>query len=86
MDMSSTGVSFTTQQPLAMGTLIELAISWPALLNDSCPMKLMVFGRVVRSGKGMAASTIEKYEFRTARTFVQPAPEMPLDNGTTARM
>jgi hypothetical protein len=80
LDMSSTGISFTTEQPLARGTLIELAISWPALLNDNCPMKLMVFGRVVRSGGGTAASTIEKYEFRTSRTHSQP-----LGNGSSPR-
>ncbi len=45
---------------------MELSISWPALLNDNCPMKLMVFGRVVRCGNNVAASTIEKYEFRTS--------------------
>jgi hypothetical protein len=66
LDMSSTGVQFTTQEPLALGTLIEVAISWPALLNDNCPMKLVVFGRVVRSEKGCVSVTIEKYEFRTS--------------------
>jgi hypothetical protein len=69
LDMSSAGVSFTTQQPLVMGTLVELSISWPALLNDNCPMKLMVFGRVVRSGATNAATTIEKYEFRTSGRY-----------------
>jgi hypothetical protein len=66
LDMSSTGVQFTTQEPLPLGTLIEVAISWPALLNDNCPMKLVVFGRVVRSEKECVSITIEKYEFRTS--------------------
>jgi hypothetical protein len=74
LDMSSTGVSFTTQQALSMGTLVELAISWPALLNDNCPMKLMVFGRVVRSSNGSAATTIEKYEFRTSGRYSAETP------------
>jgi hypothetical protein len=65
LDMSSTGIAFTTQQPLPLGTLVELSISWPALLNNDCPMKLMVFGRIIRSEGERAATTIERYEFRT---------------------
>jgi hypothetical protein len=48
-----------------MGVPIELSISWPALLNDYCPMKLMIFGCVVRSTDSGAAINIERYEFRT---------------------
>lgn len=82
LDMSSTGVSFTTQQPLPMGTLVELSISWPALLNDNCPMKLMVFGRVVRCGNNVAASTIEKYEFRTSGRPFPAVQTTPTDTRT----
>jgi hypothetical protein len=66
LDMSSAGISFTTEGPLVTGTLVEVSISWPALLNDNCPMKLMVFGRVIRSNDKLAAATVEKYEFRTS--------------------
>ncbi len=64
-NISSSGVWFTTEEPLPMGVPIELAISWPALLNDYCPMKLMLFGCVVRSTDTGAAINIERYEFRT---------------------
>jgi hypothetical protein len=85
VDMSSTGVTFTTQKPLPMGTLIELAISWPALLNDNCPMKLMVFGRVIRSTPEAATSTIEKYEFRTSGRSLPLGPrDNPLGDGARA--
>jgi hypothetical protein len=77
LDMSSTGVQFTTQDPLPVGTLIEVAISWPALLNDNCPMKLVVFGRVVRSEKGNVSVTIEKYEFRTSGKSAMPVDLRP---------
>ena len=75
VDISSSGVWFTTGTALPMGVPIELTISWPALLNDYCPMKLMIFGCVVRSTDSGAAINIERYEFRTqGSTLFQPAP------------
>lgn len=65
IDMSSGGVSFRTNKTLKADSLIELSISWPALLNDSCPMRLVVFGRVARRADSVAACTVEKWEFRT---------------------
>jgi len=35
------------------------------LLDESCPMRLIVFGRVIRSEGGRSACSIDKYEFRT---------------------
>jgi PilZ domain len=75
-DMSSGGVAFTADRPLATGAFIEISISWPAALEDGCPMRLIVYGKVLRSGLNRSVSTIEKYEFRTqARTlqFASPA-------------
>jgi hypothetical protein len=76
VDMSSSGVAFITQQCLAEGALVELAISWPVLLGDSCPMRLIVFGRVVRSNGFLSACSIDKYEFRTQarRPMENPIP------------
>lgn len=68
LNISSSGVSFTSEQSLQVGSIVELSVSWPALLNNSCAMKLMVFGRVVRSEGGVCAMTIERYEFRTQGT------------------
>jgi hypothetical protein len=65
LNISSSGVWFNADTALPMGVPIELAISWPALLNDYCPMKLMIFGCVVRSTDSGAAINIERYEFRT---------------------
>ena len=82
LNISSSGVSFTTSQALHVGSIVELSVSWPALLNNSCAMKLMVFGRVVRSESGISAMTIERYEFRTQGTRqMQP----PANTGTEAR-
>ena len=71
VDMSSGGVLFTTEQPLSAGNRLELSVNWPAQLNNSCPLKLVALGRVVRSDGLKAAIAIEKYEFRTqgSKTF-----------------
>lgn len=71
-NISSSGVWFSTETMLTTGMPIELSITWPVLLNDSCPMKLMIYGCVVRSNEKGAAVAIERYEFRTqGRAFAQ---------------
>jgi hypothetical protein len=67
IDMGSGGVAFSAEHELRPGTFVELSISWPALLDQTCPMRLIVFGRVLRGAGRTAACTLDKYEFRTAR-------------------
>jgi hypothetical protein len=66
VNLSSGGIWFSTENMLTSGMPVELSMSWPVLLNDSCPMKLMVYGCVVRCNERGAAVAIERYEFRTA--------------------
>jgi len=68
VNMSSNGVLFTTDGFLIPGRRVELAISWPAQLNSTVPLKLVARGRVVRSEDGVAAVEIQQYEFRTQGT------------------
>jgi hypothetical protein len=73
MNISSGGIWFTTENMLTTGMPVELSLTWPVLLNDACPMKLMVYGCVIRSNEKGAAVAIERYEFRTqGRSFQQP--------------
>jgi c-di-GMP-binding flagellar brake protein YcgR len=65
VNMSSSGVLFTSPQILRPGRRIELAISWPAQLNNKCALKLVARGRIVRFDNGLAAMEIQQYEFRT---------------------
>jgi hypothetical protein len=65
LNMSSSGVLFTTESILREGLVVELAVSWPALLDNVLPLKLIVRGRLVRADGTQAAMTIEKYEFKT---------------------
>src|SRR5438874_3597466 len=63
LNMSSGGIRFTTENMLTSGMPVELSLNWPVLLNDSCPMKLMIYGCVVRSSEKAATVAIERYEF-----------------------
>jgi hypothetical protein len=76
IDMSSGGVAFRTdafsKAVPETGHYIELSISWPALLDNTCPMRLVVYGRVTRVSESMVASTVEKWEFRTGSRKVTP--------------
>jgi hypothetical protein len=64
-NISSGGVCFTTQHILAVGVSVELSINWPVLLNGSCRMRLIIYGHVIRTGKGTVAVAIHRHEFRT---------------------
>ena len=72
VNMGSGGVAFALDRELAAGSFIELSISWPAQLDNGTPMRLVVFGRVVRSGEGVSVCTVDKYEFRTQARTPQP--------------
>ena len=68
LEISSSEVRFTTQQPLKQGQKVRLAMNWPAMLDNTCRMKLEIVGCIVRSEPGEAAVKIERYEFRTRGT------------------
>jgi hypothetical protein len=72
INMSSNGVLFETEQPLLPGRRLEMTISWPAQLNNTCPLKLVAKGRIVRVENGRAAVEIQQYEFRTQGKSSQP--------------
>jgi hypothetical protein len=65
VDLSSGGVAFLTDQPLAAGMPVELSISWPALLDAVCPMRLSIVGRILRVDGRRAVCTVDRHEFRT---------------------
>jgi hypothetical protein len=67
LNMSSSGVLFTTENPLPAGRRVELNINWPAQLDNECALKLVARGRVVRSQGDQAAIEILQHEFRTRK-------------------
>jgi hypothetical protein len=72
IDMSSSGVRFTTEAELSRGGLVECAVNWPARLDGACPLQLVAVGRVVRSDAASAVVRIAKYEFRTRKPRAEP--------------
>jgi hypothetical protein len=80
VDVSSSGVAMLVDQNLSVGAFIEISMSWPVLLDETCPMRLIVFGRVVRSEGSHCACTIDKYEFRTQSRKLQIATPIRSDS------
>ena len=72
VNMSSSGVLFTTDDQVLPGRRLEVAINWPAQLNNNCALRLVARGRVVRYEDGRAAMEIQQYEFRTAKAAATP--------------
>ena len=65
VNMSSGGIYFQSDKPLIPGKRLEMAISWPAQLDNRCALKLIARGKVVRYEAGCAAVEFQQYEFRT---------------------
>jgi hypothetical protein len=65
INLSGDGVAVAIDDVLSPGSLVELSIEWPVMLNKNCPLKLVVTGKVIRSSEAMTAVRMERYEFRT---------------------
>lgn len=76
LNISSSGVLFTSDHDLPVGTRLEVSISWPAQLNERCLLNLVARGRVTRHLQGQLALQIQQYEFRTQspERNTKPAP------------
>jgi hypothetical protein len=65
LNISAGGILFTTEYPLPEGERVELVVSWLARLNDALPVKLVLTGRLVRSGAAQAAMSIDKIRIQS---------------------
>ena len=79
LDLSSGGIALMADKRLVIGAFVEISISWPVLLDQTCPMRLIVFGRVVRTEGALTGCTIDKYEFRTQARKLQLATPIRAD-------
>jgi len=84
IDIGSNGVSFVSGQYLKKGSFVELSISWPVMLEENTRMRLVAFGRVVRSNGHSTACTVDKYEFRT-QARMPTAEKQPRRDGMLRR-
>ncbi len=48
-----------------LGEWIEMAISWPARLNQQISLQLLARGPIVRVEEGQVAVEIQQHEFKT---------------------
>ncbi len=48
-----------------LGEWIEMAISWPARLNQQIALQLLARGPIVRIEEGQVAVEIQQHEFKT---------------------
>ena len=67
IDWSSSGLRFVGERPIEVGRRLEIAIQWPLTLEDGVPLKVVVFGKSVRTAQCETSLQIDKYEFRTYR-------------------
>jgi hypothetical protein len=65
IDMSSSGLRFTTDRPLMIGHRIVANIDWPAVLNGDIKLQLVISGVVIRTNGTEVALKIEQHSFKT---------------------
>jgi PilZ domain len=65
VNISSSGVLFTSRHELPIGTRLEIFIRWPMKLNERCGLNLVGRGPVVRRGEGQLAVRFQEWQFRT---------------------
>ena len=72
-DLSRCGVRFTAENAPPVGAVVELRIAWPFLLQNVCPLELVVWGPIVKTDGRGTILEMSSYEFRTCgeRSFDQ---------------
>jgi hypothetical protein len=74
IDLSSSGLSFTTNEPLLTGQKLDVAIAWPVLLDGAIKLQLVMSGVVVRTQGRVAVLQIKRHEFKTRRLELKSLP------------
>jgi hypothetical protein len=67
LNISRTGIQFTTADRIPIGCSVEVSVDWPATI-DGCALKFLAWGEVVRSAQDWAAMQMDFHEFRTRGT------------------
>jgi hypothetical protein len=74
IDLSSSGLSFSTNLPLLPGQKLDVSIDWPVLLDGAIKLQLVMSGVVVRADTTAIALQIKRHEFRTRRVGLKAGP------------
>ena len=64
IDMSSSGVFFTTESLLRRNTRVALHVAWPVRLDGDVPVELFAEGKLVRTERTRAALQYDRIAFR----------------------
>jgi len=66
VNVSSNGLLIASDEHIVEeGHFLKVSLEWPARLNGTTPLQLIVEGRVVRSVRAGFAVRMERYQFRT---------------------
>jgi hypothetical protein len=74
LEVGSRQLCFTTEQPLKLNQRLEITMNWPARLDSTCLMKLVILGRVISSEPESVVVRIDRHEFRTRAAKPIPSP------------
>jgi hypothetical protein len=86
LDMSGSGIRFSIQEPIPLDRIVEVSVDWPVRLGGTCPLKMVVVGRVVRSEANWAALSILQYEFRTKGSGLGQRAALPQSGADANRL
>lgn len=78
IDVSSSGLAFTSDRPPAVNELLTVSIDWPVLLEGGVQLQLILTGEVVRTSGLLVALRIQRHEFRTKALGVKVTPPVDL--------
>ena len=84
IDLSSSGLRFAAQRPLEPGLKLDVAITWPVLLDEHVQLQLVVTGVVVWSSGTETALRIQRHDFRTRRVGLKAASPQESDGLSVA--
>jgi hypothetical protein len=85
LDMSGSGIRISIQERIPIGRILEVSVDWPVRLNETCPLKVVLIGRVVRCEADWAALSILRYEFRTRGAGLGQGVALPQAGADTNR-
>ena len=68
-ELNAQFLEFESENPPPRGAKVEMYIDWPFLLQNVCPLELVVQGTVARRDSMGAEVRIDDYEFRTCGRF-----------------
>jgi hypothetical protein len=64
IDISSSGVAFTTESSLRRNVRVALHIQWPVRLEGEIPVELFASGKVIRTEQGRTALRYDQINFK----------------------